>query len=206
MLRTLALSFTSIFVAMDIIGVLPLYLSITRHLHQTPSKREELRQIINNSMLVAFLVALVFVFIGQHIFTYLGITLFDFKIAGGIVLLLVSLADLVGGPEVSKQASGSTGIVPLAVPLITGPGVLTAILWQIGTFGYAITLTALVLNYALAWAILRNSNRITKVIGNDGTVVFSKIAALLLAALSVAMIRSGLFEAIRAFTQSQSSL
>jgi multiple antibiotic resistance protein len=151
-------------------------------------------------MTVATGVALAFVFLGQGLFKHLGIELFDFRIAGGLILLLVSLADLVGGPETVQRSTGSTGIVPLAVPLITGPGVLTTLLLQVGTAGYTVTLLALAANYALAWALLRRSEKVTRLIGKDGTVVLSKIAALLLAAIAVAMIRSGVFEAVRLFS------
>ena len=65
------------------------------------------------------------------------------------------------------------------MPLISGPGVLTTLILQVGAAGYWITLAALVLNYVIAWALLRNSDRVTRLIGKDGTVVLSKIAALL---------------------------
>jgi multiple antibiotic resistance protein len=192
MLGSFFISFMAILVAMDIIGTIPMYLSMTKNLVTTERNR-----IVDTSMLVAFAVAILFVFLGQTIFRHLGISIFDFKIAGGLVLLLVSLADLAGGPAaVHQEASGSTGIVPLAVPLITGPGVLTTIILQIGTMGYLITLGALVANYALAWLLLRKSETVTRVIGKDGTVVLSKIAALLLAAIAVSMIRTGVFEAL----------
>jgi multiple antibiotic resistance protein len=135
-------------------------------------------------------------FLGEAVFRYLGITLPDFKIAGGIILLLVSLTDLLGSPESSKRASGDSGIVPLAVPLITGPGVLTTLVLQAKTFGYLATVLSLLANYALAWAVLLRAHRIRDLIGKDGMVVISKIASLLLAAISVAMIRSGIFETI----------
>ena len=188
-----ALSFTAVFVALDIIGTVPLYLSMTHHLSEAQRRR-----VVNSSMWVALVVAIVFVFSGEYIFRFLGIRIFDFKMAGGIVLLLVSLADLVGTPEVKNRASGSSGIVPLAVPLITGPGVLTTLILQINASGHAMTLGALMLNYFLAWVILRNSQYVTRILGKDGTVVISKIAALLLAAIAVAMIRTGLFEALAA--------
>jgi multiple antibiotic resistance protein len=194
MLDAFSLTFVSIFVAMDIVGTLPLFMSMTRRLSS-----EGRRQIVDNSMLVAVGVAILFLFVGNGIFRFLGITLFDFKIAGGLVLLLVALADLVGGPEATKQSSGSTGVVPLAVPLITGPGVITSMTLQVSNAGYSVTFFALFLNYLLAWGILRNSESVTRVIGKDGTVVISKVAALLLSAIAVAMIRSGVFEAIAAF-------
>lgn len=182
---------TAVFVALDIIGTVPMYLSMTKDLSQTERNR-----VVNTSMLVATVVAFIFIFLGQQIFHHLGISLFDFKIAGGIVLLLVSLADLVGGHEAHTQSSGSTGIVPLAVPLITGPGVLTTLILQVTTAGYVFTVAALVINYAFAWFLLRNSETVTKLIGKDGTTVLSKIAALLLAAIAISMVRTGIFEAI----------
>jgi multiple antibiotic resistance protein len=192
--RTFFLAFIAIFVALDIIGTLPLYIGMTREMD-----RPERNRVVNQSMLIALGVAVVFIFLGEAIFRYLGIELFDFKIAGGIVLLLISLTDLVGNPEFANRASGHSGIVPLAVPLITGPGVLTTVILQAGTAGYLITLTALVLNYIFAWGLLRKSETITRVIGRDGTVVVSKLAALLLAAIAIAMVRSGVFEAIKFF-------
>jgi len=198
MMREFLLAFTALFVALDIIGTVPMYLSMTQKM-----TRRERSQVVNKSMLVAFVVALLFVFAGQALFKHLGISLFDFKIAGGIVLLLVSLADLLGGPEAVHRGSGSTGIVPLAVPLITGPGVLATLILQVSTLGYAITIAALLSNYALAWLMLRKSETVTRIIGKDGTVVLSKIAALLLAAIAVAMIRAGIFEAFTTWKAGQ---
>jgi multiple antibiotic resistance protein len=192
-LHAFGLTFIAIFVALDIIGTLPMYMAMTHGL-----SRAKRNSVVNTSMIVAFVVAVVFVFLGRAIFRYLGIDIFDFKIAGGLVLLLISLADLVGTPEASNRASGSSGVVPLAVPLITGPGVLTTLILQVAGAGYAITLGALLANYALAWGVLRQSDRIGRAIGRDGTVVVSKVAALLLAAIAVAMMRTGIFDAIRA--------
>ena len=192
-------AFVAIFVALDVVGTVPMFVAMTRTLTDGDRK-----QIVNRSMAVALATALVFVFFGQSIFAWLGIQLFDFKIAGGIVLLLVALADLVGGPGAvhggGVTGSGNaTGIVPLAVPLITGPGVLTTLMLQVANVGLAVTLIALLANYFLAWVVLHQSQWITRVVGRDGTVVVSKIAALLLAAIAIAMVRSGIFESIRAF-------
>lgn len=194
MLHSFMLVFVAIFVALDAVGTLPLFISMTHEL--TEDKR---RTIVDTSMLVALLVALIFVFLGEALFRFLGITLFDFKIAGGIVLLLVSLADLLGGPEAVNRGSGSTGVVPLAVPLITGPAVIATLVIQVTSYGYLLTVTALLANYFLAWVIFKRSQAVTRLIGKDGTVIISKIAALLLAAISVSMIRSGIYSAISAF-------
>lgn len=153
-------------------------------------------------MLVALIVAFVFMLVGLKVFKFMGIEIFDFKMAGGLVLLLIALADLAGSHEADKNSSGSTGIVPIAVPLISGPGVLTTLVLQVSTQGYLVTSIALVLNYFLAWIILRHSSAVKNLIGRDGTVVVSKVAALLLAAYSLAMLRSGIFEAINFWQKS----
>ena len=199
MIKSFNLAFVGIFVALDVIGTLPMFISMTHSLSRT--KRND---VVDRSMLVALFVAFAFVFVGENVFRFLGITLFDFKIAGGLVLLLVSLADLVSGPEVinKDRASGSTGIVPLAVPLITGPSVITTLVLQVHTFGYPVTIAALLINYLLAWVVFRNSERVTRAIGKDGTVVISKIAALFLVAIAISMIRSGIFNAVSEFQQS----
>lgn len=191
MFQNFLLTFTAVFVALDIIGTLPVYLGMIRDLPE-----DQRRRVVNQSMLVATVVAVVFMVGGRALFRYLGIQLFDFKMAGGVVLLLISLADLLGGQESVQKMSGSTGVVPLAVPLITGPAVLTALMIQVEASGYPITLVALIINYGFAWVVLQKSDFIQRVIGKDGTVVVSKIAALLLAAIAVSMIRSGVFEAI----------
>ncbi len=194
MLNSFLLSFTAVFVALDIVGAIPMYISMTREL--TVKERSK---IVDTSMLVAFIVAAAFIFIGHSLFVHLGIEVFDFRIAGGVILLLIALADLVGNPEVEKRSSGSTGIVPLAVPLISGPGVLTTLLLQVSIQGYWLTLLILVINYGFAWFVLRRCDVIQRFMGRDGSTVLSKIAALLLAAIAVAMIRNGVFEAIRAY-------
>lgn len=193
MLNSFALTFVAIFVALDILGTLPLYIGMTHHLEDRVRNR-----VLNTSLLVALLVAVAFIFVGEAVFRAIGITVYDFKIAGGLVLLLVSLADLVGQHEAKERASGSSGIVPLAVPLITGPGVLTTLILQVRSAGIAATLSALLLNFLFAWIVLRHSRWVERMIGRDGATVFSKIAALLLAAIAVAMIRSGIFDAIAA--------
>jgi multiple antibiotic resistance protein len=185
----------AIFVALDIVGTLPMYVGMTSGL-----ERAQRNRILDVSMLVAFVVAVAFAIAGLALFKALGITLADFRVAGGIVLLLISLADVVGGPGAAHtQASGSTGIVPLAVPLITGPAVLATLVLQIRQVGYFMTLSALLINYLAAWVFLRKSDSITRIIGNDGTVVFSKLSALLLAAIAISMIRSGVYEAVQMF-------
>lgn len=193
MIKEFLTTFTAQFVALDIIGAVPLYFSLTHRMSDV-----ERNSIVNKSMLVATIVSIIFMFAGQSLFHHLGIGLFDFKIAGGLVLLLMAFAELLGNSEANHN-SGSTGIVPLAVPLIAGPAVLTTLIVHSATYGYFVTGAALLLNFGLAWLVLKHSEKVKRLFGKDGTMAISKIAALLLAAISVSMIRSGVFEAITAW-------
>lgn len=189
MLKEWLSSFTAIFVAMDIIGTLPVYFKLTEKM--TTSERS---RVVDFSIVVALVTALLFALVGQVVFRFLGIDVADFRVAGGLVLLLISLADLVGKPEHESRSTGSAGIVPLAVPLITGPAVLTAILLHIESYGHGIAISALLINFALAWVLMRKSQSIYKLLGKDGANVLSKLVALLLAAIAVSMIRGGLMQ------------
>jgi multiple antibiotic resistance protein len=176
---------------MDIIGILPLYLGMTRGLEA--KKRE---RVVRLSVVVAAIVALLFVLLGSWIFKLLGIALYDFKIGGGIVLLVMAILDLIRTKD-SQEHTGSTGVVPLGVPLVTGPALITAAMLQVNIYGYFIVIPSLILNFIFAWAALRYSVVITKVIGEEGADIVSKIAALLMTAIAFSMIRSGIFEAIK---------
>jgi multiple antibiotic resistance protein len=115
------LCFVPLFVAVDAVGVLPLFLSLTEGMDNT-----RVRIAIIQSVITASIVALVFLVFGSALLRYLGITVPDFMIAGGFLLLAISLNDLLSGEKNQyKSDPDSLGAVPLGVPLITGPAVLT---------------------------------------------------------------------------------
>jgi multiple antibiotic resistance protein len=196
MLRDFWITSCIIFVALDVIGLLPIFLSMTAKF--APERK---KHTINISIIVAFLVAVIFLILGENVFEFLGITIADFRIAGGLVLLLLSLADLAGTSK-TQDPNASTGIVPLAVPLITGPGIITSTFLQVQTVGFAITLFAMIANYFLTWIALHYSESVNKFIGKDGTTIFSKLAALMLSAIAVSMMRLGFTEMIHGIMSS----
>lgn len=191
MAQELLYSFIGIFVAMDVIGTLPVFLGITRGLEGPRKSR-----LVNLAVAVAAGVAVVFAMAGPWIFKALGIAIYDFKVGGGIVLLVMAILDLIRRHE-TESKTGPTGVVPLGVPLITGPGTIATIMLQMELYNSVIVFISMVLNFSFAWIALRQSSRITRVIGEEGTDVVSKIAALLMTAIAFAMIRTGIFEAIR---------
>jgi multiple antibiotic resistance protein len=188
-LNEFLICFTAVFVAINPLGIVPIFMSLTQSL--SPQERQAT---VKTSAMVAFIVAMVFLFLGTHLFKLMGLTVLDFKVAGGLVIMLVALSDLLKGPQGLMPITGSTGIVPLAVPLLTGPGVITTVVLQASNSGYLIVVLSLIINFFLAWLLLSRGQKVSEIIGKDGTVIVSKIAALLLAALGFAMIRTGLVD------------
>jgi multiple antibiotic resistance protein len=137
-----------------------------------------------------------FVLVGRWIFDALGILVEDFMIAGGVVLLIIATTDIVRAGE-KRTASGPTlGVVPLGTPIIAGPAVLTTTLVLQGSHGYLPVLLSLIVNLLIAWIIFALSERIIRIVGINGSRAFAKVAALILAAFAVKMIRSGVSKLI----------
>ncbi|PIQ81938.1 MAG: multiple antibiotic resistance (MarC)-like protein [Candidatus Omnitrophica bacterium CG11_big_fil_rev_8_21_14_0_20_64_10] len=180
--------FVPIFVAVDPIGTLPLYLHLTGGMK--PARQ---RRIILQSTGTAAVVALAFLYGGQALFRFLGITLYDFMIAGGILLFVISMSDLLSG-EKPRRGTGADGpgIVPLGVPIIAGPAVLTAIVMLAGRHGSAAAAAAMLVNVGLAGAVFWFSELFRRRLGENGMKAFSKVMSLVLAAFAVRMIREGL--------------
>jgi len=187
MLRDFTYSFIPIFVAMDIGGLIPVFLNLTQNL--TPKQR---RQVSAQALATAFLISVVFIIAGQFIFNVLGISAADFKIAGGILLLVFAVVEIVRGEQQILPSGVHVGAVPLGIPLIVGPAVLTSLLILISLRGYSVTLLALLANLALAGIALKASHRLVKLIGQDGLRAASQVVSLFLAAIAVNMIRRGL--------------
>jgi multiple antibiotic resistance protein len=192
LLKQFLLSFIPIMVALDAPGTLPLYVGMTEGM-----KKQERKRIVRQSIVTAFLVAVGFILVGRAIFNALGILVEDFMIAGGVVLLIIAIADVVRAGERKLERSPEFGVVPLGTPLIAGPATLTTTLVLVGSYGYIPVILSLVANILLAWFIFSQADRIIRLIGINGSRAFAKVAALLLAAIAVKMIRSGAFMLIK---------
>ena len=171
---------------MDVVGLAPLFLSMTAT--QPPGRA---KVIAGQATVTAAVVALVFIFLGAFIFRALGITVADFQMAGGIILLLLAARELVSASKEDLAVPDDMGVVPLGLPLIMGPATLTACLLLAGSVGIAYTLAALAANLALAYFVMRMSGVLRQRIGMIGLRAASKIMMLLLAAIAVNMIRRG---------------
>lgn len=187
--------FVPLFVAVDAVGVLPLFVALTEELDR--SRRQA---VIVQSIFTAAIVALLFLVGGQRVLLFLGVTIPDFMIAGGILLLTISLGDLLTGEKRQRRPDPeSLGAVPIGIPLITGPAVLTTCILLASTHGTMVTAGAVVANIGLAGIVFWFAEPLVNWLGRTGTRVVSKIASLLLVAIAVMLIRKGIIETATTF-------
>ena len=131
--------------------------------------------------------------LGASIFAAIGISVSDFQIAGGLILLIIAGREIVQSIAMDpSRLSEDFGVVPLGMPLIAGPATITTLLLLQQTQGIALTLAALVANLVIVVMAFAYSDRLEKLVTLTGLRAISKIIALLLAAIAVRMIRRGL--------------
>ncbi|MCB0271789.1 MAG: MarC family protein [Bdellovibrionales bacterium] len=187
------IAFIPIFVAIDAVGLFPVYISMTDNLPENTKN-----SILVKAMITASLIGLCFLFLGKSIFGFLGIQISDFKIAGGLILLILSIHDLVFSISKRKEKyTDSVGIVPLGMPLVMGPGTMSSMFVLVDKVGIPITFLSLAVNLGITAVLFYYSKHMIKVIGKGGAEGVSKIANLLLASIAVMIIRTGIIEAIQ---------
>ena len=189
-LEPFILTFIPIFVAVDAIGNIPIFVSLVEG-----ASRKQRQKIVIDSVTIATAVAILFLFIGKWVLRFIGITIADFQIAGGILLFVIAVRLLLPGSSKILLSNGrekDIGIFPLGMPLITGPAVLTTTLMMLDSFGFVYTFVSLILNMLIVWITLVKADSIIKYFGSAGTRAFSKIMYILLAAIAVMMIRKGI--------------
>ena len=186
MIQKFFVAFIPVFVAIDPIGLVAIFMGLASSASPEQRKRQAAL-----GLLTAFCVAIGFVFLGQIIFDALGITGADFQVAGGLILLALAGRELLNVGPSSPGGSDEFGIVPLGMPLIAGPALLTALLVLVDTVGIVFTLVSLVVNLGLVALAFWNADRFARWMGMQGLRGMSKIVALLLAAIAVSLIRRG---------------
>lgn len=187
------LAFIPLFVAIDIVGTVPIFIALTEEYEKSEKKK-----LIIEAISTAFVIAVLFLVSGKLILDFMGITLNDFRIGGGLVLLILSINDLLfTGEDTRRKPSGSIGIVPLGIPLVMGPAALTTILVLVNNNGFIPTVLSMIVNLIIVFFALYYSQKIVRIIGESGTKAFAKVASLFLAAIAIMMIRVGIMEIIK---------
>jgi len=181
------LSFVPLFIVIDALGILPFILTLG-----TDMSTRERRKMIHIATFTAVVVGLAFLFFGRFILNVMGISVGAFAIAGGIILLALSINYILTGRMVEAIKEEMVAVVPVGTPLMVGPATITTLLLLVTQFPLYIVLLALLLNLVIAWLIFLLGNVVARLLGKGGLKAVSKIFNLLLAAIAVSMVIRGL--------------
>jgi multiple antibiotic resistance protein len=184
---SLGLTFVPLFIVIDAFGNLPFVLALTEGMSQ-----RERRRVIHIATATAAIVGLAFLFFGQLILTALGISVGSFAIAGGVILLALSIKYLLTGRMVEAIKEEMIAVVPIGTPLVAGPATITALLLLVGQFPLGIVLVSFVLNLTISWGLFLLGNQVIGFLGQGGVRAISSVFNLLLAAIAITMLLRGL--------------
>ena len=174
----------------DPLGNAPIFYAVTHTMD--PARR---RRIILKSVAAATVILLVFAAAGDLISAYFGLTVDDIRVAGGVILLVYGVAGVMGFTEAGalkiEGEEETIAIVPLATPLLAGPGAIATVLYIKTVYGLWVALASTVIVASVTLPVLLAGGRLLHLLGRSGAVALAKILAFLLAAIAVAMIREG---------------
>lgn len=178
----------ALLVVLNPVGIVPIYIALTQKM-ETKNRTQISKTVIITSTALLFGFAIA----GSLIFTIFGITLASFMVAGGILLFIVAIELLTGGGWrfVGSGISEETGIVPLAFPLLAGPGAITAVIISFESSGLIVTVFSISIAIGIAYVILRHAERLHRVIGKRGSLIVTRVFAILIAAIAIEYIVSG---------------
>jgi multiple antibiotic resistance protein len=175
-----------LFFIFDPFASLPIFISLTKNMDD-----EEKRKSARNAVLVSGALFIIFTLLGTWILELFGISLDAFRVAGGLVLLLMAI-EIIFSLSFSKgNDQNSVAWVIIATPILTGPGVISTAIILTTSVGAFTTIVAGVISLAVTWGLLRNSIYIVNRVGNNTIDIFSKIIGMLLAALAVEFMLQG---------------
>jgi multiple antibiotic resistance protein len=189
MLASFIKTFFAIFGVMDPVGNVPMFLALTDKMDRLAA-----RSLARRAVVRAGVILVVFVFLGNALLDAFHVSIESFRIAGGLILVLLGLQILFGleAPHRPGEEAQDPSVVPLATPLIAGPGTITSSVILSKEFGYLATLLGIIANLLLSYLLFHYAHVILKLLGKKGTVVFAKVMGLILVSIGVEFIRSAL--------------
>ena len=198
-----AIYFITLFFCIDVIGTTPLFISMTCNL-----TRKKQNSVVNKSIIISLIILLIFALSGLSVLNIFGISLEAFKVAGGILLLLLAIEMVLGNKKENEEYQAEQGediaIFPLALPLLSGPATISMLIVFMkqaeGIFvQQTLIIIALILNMLVSWIVLRWANSITTLLGKSGVNILTKIFGILMSALACQFIITGIGEAFKLY-------
>lgn len=165
-----------LFAIIDILGSVPIIIGLRNKVGHIQSEKASLASVF---IMIAFL------FVGESILNLIGVDINSFAVAGAFVLFFMALEMILGIQIIKDDTPETASIVPLAFPLIAGPGAMTSLLALRAEYNIANIIMAIILNVAIVYVVLKTSGKIEKKLGNQGINVIRKIFGVVLLAISV---------------------
>ena len=178
----------ALFIIVDPLGNVPIFIGLTEKMNQ-----KERRKTFQTAIIVSFALLMVFAVVGQQLLAIFGISIQSFMIAGGILLLVIAVKILVsGGWEEKVVSPESVGAVPIACPLLAGPGAITTTIVILQTSGIIVTVLAVLVISLIIWVILYFVDPIHDFLGKTGSAVVARVVAIFIEAIAIEFIVEGL--------------
>ena len=165
-----------LFAVIDIVGSIPIIVGLRSKMGHIQSEK---------ATIVAAVIMIAFLFVGEEILKLIGIDANSFAVAGSFVLFFLAL-EMILGIQLYKEDNPSTAsIVPIAFPLIAGAGTMTTILSLRAVYDKINIIIAIIINMILVFTVLKSSGKIERLLGNNGLGVIRKIFGVILLAIAV---------------------
>ena len=178
----------SLFAVINPIGTIPLFASITQKM-----QKKERDRVLKTTVITASALLMIFAVAGTQILSIFGITISSFMIAGGILLFVVSIELLThGGWRFGGTVSDESGVVPLAFPLLAGPGAITTVILSFQMSGLMVTILSIAIVMGITYVVFILTGKIYKILGRRGSLIITRIFAVLIAAIAVQYVVDGL--------------
>ncbi len=197
LLHLFIVEFVALFFTLDVLGLIPIYISLTKDYNEKQKKRT-----VKKGIIIAFGILLFFALLGASILSIFGISIAAFRVGGGILLLLLAIEMVLDKMDTSTPETGGSDIsvFPLAMPLLSGPASISMLIIFMKQAGgiferQMITIIALLINMIIGYFVLIFATKISKILGRTGINILNKIFGILLTALACQFIITGIIEA-----------
>ncbi len=180
-----------LFAIMDPLAAIPALLDVI-----SPLNERDALKLINRASIAIFLLLTIFSTIGGYILFVFGISISSLRIAAGVILMATAIDTLITGHKPEKIVAGEYLIVPIATPLIVGPGTMTLLIASSRLYGILSTVMASYMAFIYTYTILRFSNKITRLAGKTFIQGLGRFMSIIIASFAVEMFIGGIKEFI----------
>ncbi len=184
-LKEIVTAFMVLFAVIDIIGNIPIIIDLRKKVGHIQSEK---------ASIIAGIIMILFLFLGQSILKLIGIDVNSFAVAGAFILFFIALEMILGITlyKEDENTALTASVFPLAFPLIAGPGSLTTLLSLRAEFNIENIIIAVILNVLLIYVVLKTSARIERIIGKNGISIIRKVFGVILLAIAVKLFMSNI--------------